>query len=137
MYFTGVKLMSKSKNTKMLIVALICISLLLTITGYRLLGGKGDFDPHQKIWMICDSGQCGEQFQITAQEYSDFVTKNENPMGMPSSKGYTCPKCGISSGFAAEQCVKCEHLFLRGASGPAAFPDKCPQCGYSKLATGR
>lgn len=129
--------MSKSKNMKMVIAALVCISLLLAIAGYRLLGGRGGFDPHQKIWMICNNSQCSEQFQITAQEYSDFVTKYENPMGIPSIKGYTCPKCSKSSGFAAEQCAKCQHVFLRGASGPAAFPDQCPQCGYSKLAAGR
>jgi ribosomal protein L40E len=128
--------MLESKNTKMVIVAMVCISLLLAVVGYRWLGGKGGFDPHQKTLMLCDNKQCGEQFQITAQEYSDFVTKNENSLGLPAHKGYTCPKCGKSSGFAAEQCAKCQHAFLRGASGPAAFPDQCPKCGYSKLATG-
>ena len=126
--------MLESKNMKMVIVALVCISLLLAIAGYQLLGGKGGFDPHQKMWMICNNKQCSEQFQITAQEYSDFVTKYEDSMGRPSNKGYTCSKCGKSSGFAAEQCAKCQHIFLRGASGPAAFPDQCPKCGYSKAA---
>ena len=126
--------MLESKNMKMVIVALVCISLLLAIAGYQLLGGKGGFDPHQKMWMICNNKQCSEQFQITAQEYSDFVTKYEDSMGRPSNKGYTCSKCGKSSGFAAEQCAKCQHVFLRGALGPAAFPDQCPKCGYSKAA---
>lgn len=113
----------------MVIVALACIGLLLTIASYQLFGNKSSFDPNLKIWMICNDEQCGEQFQITAKEYSDFVTKNENPLGLPTDKGYTCPKCGKSSGFAAEQCAKCKHIFLRGAAGPAAFPNQCPKCG--------
>ena len=117
-----------------MVIVAVCVVLAVVIAGLQMRGGKGGFDAKEKMWIICGNGQCGEKFQITAQEYTDFVAKNLNAMGQLGNKGYTCPKCGKDSGLAAVQCEKCQNVFKAGAAGPGAFPDQCPKCGYSKSA---
>lgn len=84
----------------------------------------------ERVWVKCRA--CGEGYQMTARQYHVESEEKSKVSGTPWLLAQvTCRECGEQSISRAEKCESCGCLFLRGTD-PADFPDRCPECSFSK-----
>ena len=120
-----------AKKTLLIVVAVACLAAAGIIT-YKTMGGTAPGQPTGKMWVKCNNPKCGNEYQMNAKDYSDFIMKNGGPRqvimsGAPPMK---CPKCNEDSAFKAMKCEKCGKVFFPGTVVDKA-EDTCPGCGYS------
>ena len=121
-----------AKKTLLIVVAIACIAAAGVIT-YKTMGGStASSQPTSKIWVKCNNPKCGNEYQISAKEYTDFMMSNGGPRQfiMSGAVPMKCPKCNEDSVFKAMKCEKCGKVFFPGTVEGKA-EDTCPGCGYS------
>jgi DNA-directed RNA polymerase subunit RPC12/RpoP len=123
------------KNTIYAIVIVLCLIVagvvfLLTRSGSS--GGINDIKRGEKmVWVKCNNPKCNAEYQMDQRDYFEQIQEKQkvNPLSM-QTPALNCEKCGEPSVFLAEKCEKCGKVFFSGTSKD--FPDRCPDCGYSK-----
>ena len=123
-----------AKKTLLIVVAVVCIAAAGIIT-YKTMGGgaaSGPSQPAGKMWVKCNNPKCGNEYEISAKEYTAFVRSNGGPHQFVMNGGVPmkCPKCSEDSVFRAMKCEKCGKVFFPGTVEGKA-EDTCPSCGYS------
>jgi phage FluMu protein Com len=122
-----------AKKTLLIVVAVACIAAAGIIT-YKTMGGGTTAigQPTSKMWVKCNNPKCGNEYQISAKEYTDFMMSNGGPRQfiMSGAVPMKCPKCNEDSVFKAMKCEKCGKVFFPGTVEGKA-EDTCPGCGYS------
>jgi hypothetical protein len=123
-----------AKKTLLIVVAIACIAAAGIITYKTMGGGTAPGQPTGKMWVKCNNPKCGNEYQVTSKEYSDFVMQNGGPrqFAMNGAVPMKCPKCNEDSAFKAMKCEKCGKVFFPGTVEGKA-DDTCPGCGYSKI----
>ena len=124
------------KKILLIAVAVACIAAAGIIMYKTMGGGGGGAAPGQasgKIWVKCNNPKCGNEYQISAKEYNDFVMTNGGPRQflMSGAVPMKCPKCNEASAFKAMKCEKCGKVFFPG-SVENKPEDTCPGCGFSQ-----
>jgi ribosomal protein L40E len=82
------------------------------------------------VWVKCNNPNCGAEYQIDGKDYFEHIRPYEGGSIMPPP--LICEKCGEQSVFRAMQCKKCGKIFFMEAVSED-YPDKCPECGYSRI----
>jgi len=121
-----------AKKTLMIVVAVACLAA-AGIIAYKTMGGStASGQPTSKVWVKCNNPKCGNEYEINAKEYTDFMMSNGGPRQfiMNGAVPMKCPKCGEDSVFKAMKCEKCGKVFIPGTVEGKA-EDTCPGCGYS------
>ena len=123
-----------AKKTLLIVVAVACLAAAGIITYKTMGGGTTPGQPTGKMWVKCNNPKCGNEYQMEAKDYSDFIMKNGGPrqVMMSGTPPMKCPKCGEESTFKAEKCEKCGKVFFPGTVEGKAV-DTCPGCGHSKM----
>jgi ribosomal protein S27E len=122
------------KNQIMLGVIIVC---LIVAAGVTLITRRRSGIPKRfagvQIWVKCRD--CGAAWQISKKHYFEYQEKHDDPQkaGAPAMP---CKECGHKSAYRAVKCEKCGEVFEYG-SRPGKFFDRCPKCGYSKMAVER
>jgi len=121
-----------AKKTLLIVVAVACIAIAGIIMHKTMGGGTTTGQPAGKMWVKCNNPKCGNEYEISAQEYSAFVMNNGGPRQFMTNGDVPmkCPKCGEESAFKAQKCEKCGKIFFPGTVEGKAT-DTCPGCGYS------
>ena len=124
-----------AKKTLMIVVAVACLAAAGIIAYKTMGGGTTAGQPTSKIWVKCNNPKCGNEYQISAKEYTDFMMNNGGPRQfiMNGAVPMKCPKCNEDSVFKAMKCEKCGKVFFPGTVEGKA-EDTCPACGYSPSA---
>ena len=68
-----------AKKTLMIVVAVVCLAAAGIVTYKTMGGGTTAGQPTGKVWVKCNNPKCGNEYQISAKEYSDFIMKNGGP----------------------------------------------------------
>jgi predicted RNA-binding Zn-ribbon protein involved in translation (DUF1610 family) len=122
-----------AKKTLLIVVAVACLAAAGIVTYKTMGGGTTAGQPAAgKTWVKCNNPKCGDEYQISAKEYTDFVMKNGGPRQfmMSGAVPMKCPKCNEDSVFKAMKCEKCGKVFFPGTVENKP-EDTCPGCGYS------
>jgi len=123
-----------AKKTLLIVIAVACLAAAGIITYKTMGGGTTPGQPTGKMWVKCNNPKCGNEYQVTSKEYSDFVMQNGGPRQfmMSGAVPMKCPKCNEDSVFKAMKCEKCGKVFFPGTV-EGKTEDACPGCGYSKM----
>ena len=121
-----------AKKKLLIVVAVACIAAAGIVTYKTMGGGTTAGQPTSKMWVKCNNPKCGDEYQISAKEYSVFMMNNGGPRQfmMSGAVPMKCPKCNEDSVFKAMKCEKCGKVFFPGTVEGKA-EDTCPGCGYS------
>ena len=121
-----------AKKTFLIGAAVACIAVAGIVTYKTMGGGAAPGQPTGMIWVKCNNPKCGNEYEISAQEYNTFVMSNGGPRQfmMTGAVPMKCPKCNEESSFRAIKCEKCGKVFFPGTVVDKA-QDTCPGCGYS------
>lgn len=126
----------KKRNTIYAVLIVGCLVVAGVITYVTRSPGGSGVPKHfagQSVWVKCINQDCGGAYEMDMKEF--FDRREElmvlNPTGIEAPP-LECKECGEESIYDAVKCGKCELVFFQGASGRDQFPDKCPECGYSK-----
>ncbi len=128
------------KNRVYITIAVVCVALaalIFYLTHSASPGGIESLKRGELMWVKCNNPDCGEAYQIDKKDY--FLQIEERMRAHPMSlraPPLVCEKCGQESVFRAEKCEKCGKVFFSD-SVPNDFPDRCPECGYSKTEADR
>jgi phage FluMu protein Com len=124
-----------AKKILLIVVAVACIAAAGIIMHKTMGGGTIASQPTNKMWVKCNNPKCGNEYQISAKEYTDFMMNNGGPRQfiMSGAVPMKCPKCNEDSVFKAMKCEKCGKVFFPGTVEGKA-EDTCPGCGYSPSA---
>jgi len=117
-------------------IAVTCIALAIVITVVTNWDGSGGGAKPGPIQMLCTNEECGYAFELSPEEFRSQI-ESLGPMGMPGMMSpqmpaLTCPKCGQQSAYVAQKCEKCGTVFIPDYTVVEDYPDRCPNCGYSK-----
>lgn len=126
--------MEESRKKPIMVGVIVVCFVLAGVIWYKSsVGGGPDLKQFKDktTWVQCGNEPCGHAWEMNLKEYFEFVEKNADPRSILPPP-LTCPKCKEPSGYRAEKCAKCEHVFVRG-SVPDDFADKCPKCGHSQI----
>ncbi len=82
------------------------------------------------VWIMCSNPDCGATYQMDMKDYFEYVQQYEG--GLIAPPPLICEKCGEQSAFRAMECKKCGKIFFMSAVSED-YPDKCPECGYSRI----
>ena len=124
--------MKDNKKPKIILIAL-CLVLAIGIT-YFMRRGDESSDVKGRVYMLCVTGECGKTFEMTMQEYRKKVQAERPEMVTASGEMITfgCQFCGHSTVSMAEKCAKCGKFFRPDSDNEEDWPDRCPDCGYSR-----
>jgi len=120
-----------------IIVSVVLAGLIFNMAHSASPGGIESLKRGELMWVKCNNPDCGQAYQIDKKDY--FLQIEERMRVHPMSlqmRPLVCEKCGQESVFRAEKCGKCGKIFFSGAV-PNDFPDRCPECGYSKTKADR
>ncbi len=128
------------KNTIYIIVIVVCLVLAVVIflaTRSGGGGGVGQLKRGEMMWVKCNNPDCKAEYQIDSKDYFTNIEERvkANPLSLQTPV-LVCQKCGKESVFRAVKCENCGKMFFYGAV-PNDFPDRCPDCKYSKTEAGR
>ncbi|HEW79544.1 MAG TPA: hypothetical protein ENH34_06260 [Phycisphaerales bacterium] len=123
--------MENSKKKSILIGVVVgCVVLAAAITYKRSSDNTGlAVFKGQLIWVKCRNADCEAEYQMDKKDYYEEVEERTTGMFTPP---LVCKECGEESIYAAIKCEKCGLIFFKGAV-PNDFPDRCPECGFSKI----
>ena len=121
-----------AKKTLLIGAAVACIAAAGIIMYKTMGGGAAPGQPAGDVWAKCNNPKCGDEHQISAKEYTDFMMNNGGPRQfmMGGAVPMKCPKCNEDSVYKAMKCEKCGKVFFPGTVGGKAT-DTCPGCGHS------
>ena len=121
-----------AKKILLIVVSIACIAAAGVFIYKSMGGGSVTGTSTSKMWVKCNNPKCGNEYEISYKEYSDFVDKNGGPRQfvMNGAVAMKCPKCSEDSVFKAQKCEKCGKVFFPGAVENKP-EDTCPGCGYS------
>ena len=122
------------KKKVMLGLIVGCLVLAVGITVMTRKGG-GPKPSNEPVQMLCVNEECAYAYELEREEYQEEARKNMTGMMMGPMMGppaLTCPECGQQSAYSAIKCEQCQAVFVRGEAGDQRFPDRCPECDYSK-----
>jgi hypothetical protein len=124
-----------AKKTLLIVVAVACLAAAGIIMYKTMGGGTTAGQPAGKVWVKCNNPKCGNEYEVSAQEYNTFVMNNGGPRQfmMTGAVPMKCSKCNEDSVFKAMKCEKCGKVFFPGTVEGKA-QDTCPGCGYSPSA---
>lgn len=116
------------KQKLSLVVTVVCIAVAIFV-GYKTFSGGGAkvSASDSALWMKCFNKDCENTFQITNQEYADFMMTQNVVSNVP---GYNCPECNKDSAFKARKCMECEFVFRERE---VLEEPKCPKCGSEDI----
>lgn len=117
-----------NRRTVMIVVVIVCLGVASAIA-WTNRPQKKAFGPSEPTLMLCCESDCGHVFDVAPADYTARL-KEVGPRGAMAPIAFACPQCQKMSGYAAFRCPKCEHVFIKGASGND-FADRCPACNYS------
>jgi len=121
------------KKPIMIGVIVVCLILAGIITFATRSGGSSDY---KKIgrWVKCRNPECAAEYQIPSSEYIKQVTENVDPAALRAMElpALVCRECSEESVYAAIKCEECGLVFEEN-SVEDEVPDRCPECGYSKI----
>jgi len=83
------------------------------------------------VWVKCSNPQCGAVYQMNKREFLEKVEERSAGGSPATAPLVTCKECQELSARWAVKCEKCGVVFFYGANRND-FPDRCPECGYSK-----
>jgi len=90
-------------------------------------GGGGGGNHTQ--YLLCKNQGCGAVTEMSDDEFRKQIQGTEIETGPMVLE---CPKCHQKSAYPATKCEKCGAVFITGTQTLGSYPDKCPECGYSK-----
>jgi ribosomal protein L40E len=126
--------MEASKKKAVMIGVIVGCLVLAGVITYLTQRDKTDgpesLKPGVMYWLKCTAEGCGHEWQMDRRDYFEYLEEHQDPNKM-AAPGVVCPKCGGETGYRAEKCEKCGHIFMRGTA-PHDFADRCPECGHSK-----
>jgi hypothetical protein len=127
-----------SKNVK-IIASVACLVLAGGIMYFTMFQDSGGGPAgNGKMWIKCVNPKCNASNSFSPEEFSKkqgMAGMNPMLMMMPGQQmAFTCDKCGQKTAYMAQQCQKCNEVFVRGQGADQKYPDKCPKCGFSRIA---
>lgn len=124
--------MDGSKKPK-IIVIVICLVLAIGVTYWTRRGGKSGV-VKGSVYMLCVNSECGKTFEMTIERYREKVQTERSEMVTASAESITfkCEFCGQETVSMAEKCPRCSTFFIRDDDNADDWPDRCPECGYSR-----
>lgn len=126
---------SRKKMIKIsiIVVCLALAAIVFTMHSKRGPRGLASIPRGDIVWIKCKNPQCGAEYQMSKREFLELVEERvANMAGSPASAPpVACKECRELSARRAVKCEKCGHVFFYGANRND-FPDRCPECGYSK-----
>jgi ribosomal protein L32 len=136
--------MDDDKKKLIKIIAIVaCLVLAIGITVITNSGGGSgnSYDPKAQVTLMCTNEDCGAIVDVTNEEYREMVKtamEGEGGQGMMMMPGMgplmvECPECGEMSAMKAEVCPKCGEVFFMDYASIDDYPDRCPNCGDSKM----
>ena len=126
------------KKMVMIVVTIVCI--LIAVGSVVMTSMKDDMpNSNKKTTLMCKSLDCKAVYEITTKELNALLPANDPSKGLimnPDMEYMTikCKECGEKSAQIAEKCKKCGYLFILNYDATDDYLDRCPDCGYSKLA---
>ena len=125
---------------KIILIALACC--LLLVAGIilatraenltRIPDLKGEM-----TWVKCNTPDCGVSYEMPLRDYYQLVDTKQREAGGMGMPPIMCKKCGKESLFKAVKCEKCQAVFFYVSGSVEDYPDRCPECGFSKLEEAR
>jgi len=110
-----------------------CVCITVAIALFFLFKPKPDESTTpEHLSLICTNDKCGSDITVSRNEYINLVKQSGYTGAFPNQILLTCSKCGQKSVRVCEKCIKCGKLFLL-SYGNKDYPDRCPQCDYSKM----
>jgi predicted Zn-ribbon and HTH transcriptional regulator len=128
------------KNTIYVVTIVACIAVAIVVfvkTQSRSSGGLESIKRGEEMyWVKCNNPKCKAEYQIDKRDYHEQIDEKmkSNPLSL-RTPALICKQCGQPSVYKAIKCEKCGIVFFEGTS--TDFPDRCPECGYSKTETSR
>lgn len=121
-----------AKKTLLIVVAVACLAAAGIVMYKTMGGGAAAGQPAGQTWVKCNNPKCGNEYDISAKEYTDFVMNNGGPRQfmMNGAVPMKCPKCNEESAFKGMKCEKCGKVFFPGTVEGKA-QDTCSGCGHS------
>jgi len=103
-------------------------------------GGGSKSKGARQVVLLCANPDCGAVTEMSSEEFREMLMENQdgNPMmmGMMGPQVYECLECAKKSAYIANKCEECGEVFIPDQSGDD-YPDRCPECGYSKYEEAR
>jgi DNA-directed RNA polymerase subunit RPC12/RpoP len=124
------------------VTGVLVIGFVAETTGLINSDTSGGGDPNAKIIMLCANPDCKAVAELSRDEYRDIMQEEmENseggPMGMMmpgmGPMVITCTECSEKSLYMARKCEECEEIFIEDYTVTDDYPDRCPECGYSRM----
>jgi len=134
--------MEDSKKKPIMIgVIVVCLGVAGAVTLMRSSGGGSGIDAlpdDETTWVKCNNPSCKAEYEMSIKAFYKAQQERVNPMAR-TTPPLTCEKCGKDSLYQAEKCANpsCGAVFIRGISGQNDLPDRCPECGQSKIEESR
>lgn len=131
--------MDDDKKKKLMIaIVVVCLVLAVGITVITNSGGSSrGYDKNKKMTLMCVNPDCEAVYEVTIEEYRKTMMESSGGgMMMMMEMGpmaVECKECGEKSAYVAEVCEKCGEVFIPDYTDPEDYPDRCPECGYSKM----
>ena len=119
----------ESKKYLSIGIVIVCLSM-AGIISYRTMFGGSSAAAGAGAALLCTD--CGG-FEISTEEFQEFMNKNSNTMMTGQSIELECPKCNQKTCYMAKKCKDCENIFVPGQTKDQEFPDRCPECGFSQM----
>jgi hypothetical protein len=127
--------MEQSKKKQIMIgVIAACIVLAVAVTLMRSSekAGLDSVSDSVKVWVKCSNPECNFEYQLGTKEYFKLVQANLDPNSAARTPALACQKCAKTSVYRANKCEECGKIYFPGVASKQ-YPDKCSECGYSKL----
>jgi len=119
------------KKAIMIAVVVACLVVAVAITISTRSGGGGleSIPAGEMTWVKCGNPDCEAEYRMSKRDYLAYIQEHQKGLNEPPM---VCQKCGEESVYRAEKCEKCGIVFFRN-SVRDDLPDRCPECGFSKL----
>lgn len=112
-----------------------CFTLAMVIFGANFIGkgGGGGGSKKGDLDMLCIDESCNAEYIISLKEFQEKMSKIPPQVMMGGGMiAFACPECNQETGYRAIKCEECEYVFLSGDAGDDRYPDRCPECDYSR-----
>lgn len=119
------------QKQKQILIVVVCIVLAVGVTIFTNLGGGGSsrrVKGNKTIQLMCVNEDCLVDYEVTREEFRELMV-GQRPMMEIS---FVCKECDEQTAYIATKCESCEVVFIPDYQATDDYPDRCPDCGYSK-----
>lgn len=101
-----------------------------------IFGSDTGGDMNRTMTLLCTNPECGQSYEVSLKEFQEMMKASQPEGMMPMMMTQTaikCKSCEKESAFPAQKCEKCGTAFIADYTSHDGTPDRCPECGFSKL----